>query len=98
MIHLTEIAIKEFGAYFAVNPKTSIRLFMVPGCCTGPSLAMTQDGPNDKDKVFEVEDLSFCIEASLLEQVRSVTIDVNEMGFQVIPEVPLPDDKAGKAH
>ena len=38
------------------------------------------------------------IEASLLEQVRSVTIDVNEMGFQVVPEVPLPDDKAGKAH
>jgi hypothetical protein len=38
---------------------------------------------------FEEGGFTFAVEKSLLEQIKSVTIDLTYMGFTLEPEVPL---------
>ena len=91
MITLTENARKELEAYFADKEKGTIRVFLAPGGCSGPSLALALDTPNaDDDSVFDVDGFSFCINKELLNQIEAATIDLSYMGFVIEARVPLP--------
>ena len=50
---------------------------------------MALDEPNNDDTVVEQSTFTFCINNELLTSVKSVTIDMNYMGFDIEPEIPL---------
>ena len=91
MLELSDTARKELDEFFAAKPEEAknIRIYSAMGC-GGPRLNMALDNPNDNDVIEKNGDYSFCIEKSLLEQVKSVKVDLSYMGFVVEPEVPLP--------
>ena len=90
MITLTDDARRELEAYFEGKERGGIRIYLAPGGCSGPRLALALDEPNEQDKTFEEGGFTFCIEAGLLEQVQSVKIDLTYMGFVLEPGVALP--------
>ena len=91
MLEVSDSACKELKAFFAQNPSSApkIRIYSAMGC-GGPMLNIALDEPTDKDFIKDLGDFSFCIDKSLLDQVKSVKVDLSYMGFIVTPEVPLP--------
>ncbi|WP_300717456.1 IscA/HesB family protein [uncultured Desulfovibrio sp.] len=90
MITLSEAVRKELEAYFSGKERQTIRVFLAPGGCSGPRLALALDEPGDGDTKIEQDGFAFCINTELLRQVKSLSIDLSYMGFTVTPEVPLP--------
>ena len=90
MITLSDNAHTELEAYFAAKERQTIRVYLAPGGCSGPRLVLALDEPGDEDARFEQDGFAFCINKELLQQVKSVSIDLSYLGFTVTPEVPLP--------
>lgn len=95
MLTLSDAARKELEAFFADKDKQTIRIFLPPGGCCGPRLTLALDEAKDDDEKLEAQGFAFCIARDLLEQIKSVTIDLSYMGFTVEPEVPLPSSGGG---
>lgn len=95
MLELTESARKELEAFFAGKEKGAIRIYLAPGGCCGPRLALALDAATDQDLAEEQGGFAFCINKDLLAQVQGVTIDATPMGFSVEPVVPLPQSGGG---
>ena len=89
MLTVSEDARKELEAYFAGRDRKPIRVFLAPGGCSGPRLALALDEPLDSDDVIEEAGFRFCIDKELLAQVKGVSIGISYMGFTLDPEVPL---------
>lgn len=90
MISLTEEARKELEAYFEGKEKTPIRVYLAPGGCSGPRLALALDEPGEDDETSEDNGLTLCINKELAEKVGAVTVGMTHMGFVVESEIPLP--------
>ena len=90
MLELTESARKELEAFFADKEKETIRIYASSSCC-GPRLGMALDESHDTDEVLEKDGFTFCMDKELLDQVKSVKIDLTYMGFAIEPQVPLPN-------
>ncbi len=97
MLELSESAQKELEAYFEGKDRGVIRIYLAPGGCSGPRLALGIDEPAADDDVEEVGGFKFCINKKLEEQIGSAKIDLNPMGFVVDPEKPLPQLEGGSA-
>lgn len=95
MLELTESAKKELTAFFDGKEKSPIRIYLAPGGCSGPRLALALDAANDGDMSEEQSGFTFCINKELLAQVEGVKIDLTHMGFVVEPTVPLPQAGGG---
>lgn len=89
MLTVSESAHRELEAYFVDKEKSPIRVFLAPGGCSGPRLALALDGPTDKDRVFEENGMTFSIDSSLLDQTGPITIDLTSMGFSVDSANPV---------
>lgn len=90
MINVTENAKKELETYFTNKEKSPLRIYLASGGWSGPRLALALDEPNQQtDTILEEGDLTFCIDKELLSSVKSVTVDMNYMGFNIEPELPL---------
>ncbi len=89
MFDITESALKELESYFADKEKAPIRIYLAPGGCSGPRLALALDAPSADDTSFTQGDFTFCINADLLAQVESVRIDMTYMGFQIEAGKPI---------
>ncbi len=50
MFELTEGARQELDAYFTDKEKSSVRIYLAPGGCSGPRLALALDAPGDDDQ------------------------------------------------
>ena len=74
MISLTEEARKELEAYFEGKEKTPIRVYLAPGGCSGPRLALALDEPGEDDETSEDNGLTLCINKELAEKVGAVTV------------------------
>lgn len=90
MITMTDNARKELDAYFADKEKSSVRVYMAAGGCSGPRLALALDEPNDEDQAFQVDGYTFCVNKELLTTIGGATVDLSYMGFTVEPTIPLP--------
>lgn len=90
MIELTESANKELKAFFEANPDSThkIRVYKSMGC-SGPLLNIALDNPTEEDFIKDFGDFSIMIDKSLLEEVKSVKVDLAYLGFIVKPEQPL---------
>ena len=95
MITAPEEARKEHEAYFADKEKTPVRVYLAPGGCGGPRLALALDEPGEDDETAEDNDLTFCINKELAQKVGAVTITLTYMGFVVESEIPLPNSGGG---
>lgn len=95
MITVTDGAREELEAFFADKEKTPVRVYLAPGGCSGPRLALALDEPRETDQVFEDKGFSFCMESALHEQTQGVIIDAGYMGFSVQPAVPLAQAGSG---
>ena len=95
MISVTEDARKELEAYFAGKEKTPVRVYLAPGGCSGPRLALALDEPGEDDETSEDNGLTFCINKELAEKVGAVSITLTNMGFVVESEIPLPSGGHG---
>jgi len=83
MFEVTTLAIDNLKAYLEQNKVNSaIRVTLMPGGCSGASLALSLDEPNDSDKVFDENGLKFLMEESLLERCGTVKVDFIEAGFR----------------
>ena len=95
MLELTESAQKELEAFFSGKEKDTIRIYLAPGGCSGPRLALALDAATDDDLSEDQGRFTFCINKELLAQVEGVKIDLTYMGFMVEPSVPLPNAGGG---
>jgi Fe-S cluster assembly iron-binding protein IscA len=89
MFELTDSARKELDAFFEGKEKTPIRIYLAPGGCSGPRLALALDNPNGTDTVFEEQGYSFCVNNDLYAAAQGIKIDFTYMGFFVESEIPL---------
>lgn len=90
MLKMTENATKELEAFFADKEKSTVRLYLAPGGCSGPRLALALDEAGDDDIVMEEKGFTFCAGKRLWEEIGGATIDLSYMGFTVQPDKPLP--------
>lgn len=95
MLTVSESAQRELDAYFADKEKSPIRVFLSPGGCGGPCLALALDGPTDKDSVFEEKGITFSVDNELLEQTGAIAIDLGPMGFSVSSANPIDGGGSG---
>lgn len=95
MINLETSAKQELDSYFADKEKSSIRVYLAPGGCSGPRLALALDEPGDEDATAETGGYNFAINKSLLEQIQGATIKLTAAGFSVEPTVALPNTGGG---
>ena len=95
MLELTESARKELESYFTGKEKGAIRIYLAPGGCCGPRLALALDAATDDDQSEEQAGFTFCINKELLAQVHGVKIDLSHLGFTVEPTMPLPENDGG---
>ncbi|MDL2210606.1 IscA/HesB family protein [Desulfovibrio sp. OttesenSCG-928-O18] len=89
MITISENAVKELDEFFTDKEKSPIRIYLAPGGCSGPRLALALDAPGDDDKVEEIGNYTFCIEKDLFEATGDITIDLSYMGFSIESANPL---------
>ena len=100
MISLTEEARKELEAYFEGKEKTPIRVYLAPGGCSGPRLALALDEPGEDDETSEDNGLTLCINNTLdtrqfqvalrrLRQFRRLPLGLNRGTVLKGPPVPI---------
>lgn len=90
MITLLDDAKHELDEFFKTTAKRPIRVYLVPGGCSGPFPSLALDDPVEDDEVEEVAGMTFCMAKSLKAMIGGVTIGLGPMGFQCTPEIPLP--------
>lgn len=95
MFEISDSACRELDAFFEDKEKTPIRVYLAPGGCSGPRLALALDQPNDADQVFDTNGYSFCINTELLTQAKQVKVDFSDFGFSVQSELQFASGGCG---
>lgn len=94
-LEMAQDAKKELDAYFKDKDKGTIRIYLAPGGCSGPRLALALDEKGDGDESTVLDGYTFVINDKLAEQIGGAKIEMNEMGFMIVPENPLPEPEGG---
>lgn len=89
MITISESAVKELDEFFTDKEKSPIRVYLSPGGCGGPRLALALDKPGDDDKVEERDNYTFCMDKNLFEATGDISIDLSYMGFAIESDNPV---------
>ena len=89
MITVSETAVNELNEFFSDKEKSPIRVYLAPGGCSGPHLALALDAPNDDDEVFDAAGYTFCISKDIFAQTGDIAVDVTYMGFSLEPANPI---------
>lgn len=95
MITVSKDAHKEIESFFSDKEKSPIRVYLAPGGCGGPHLALALDEPGTEDATVEDEGILFCINKELLSRIGSASIGLTPMGFIIEPEIPFPNMGGG---
>lgn len=76
------------------NLDSALRIALMQGGCSGPSLGLALDEPKDNDRIFKNDGLKFLIEKGLLEACGAITVDFIDAGprsgFGITSKIPLP--------
>jgi len=79
--NVTELAVSKLKEYMGQNNiDSAIRVALMQGGCSGPSLGLALDEPKDNDTVFENNSLKFLIEKGLLETCGSIKVEYLDAG------------------
>ena len=95
MFNVTAMANDKLMGYLKENSVlSSIRVALVQGGCSGPVLGLSLDEEKPQDESFRIQDVTFIVEKSLLEQCGGISIDYIEAGtrsgFTITSANPLP--------
>ncbi len=95
MFDVTPMANDKLVNYLKENKISSaIRVSVMHGGCSGPALGLSLDEATSQDVSFQIDDITFVIEKSLLEQCGSIRIEYIEAGgrsgFTISSANPLP--------
>jgi Fe-S cluster assembly iron-binding protein IscA len=89
MFALTDTAREELDAFFADKDKSPIRVYLAPGGCSGPRLALALDAPTVQDKIFDDKGYSFCVNSELFDAAKTIKVDFSDLGFAVESELQI---------
>ncbi len=106
MLEITDLAVKNVKDYLSQNniSDSAIRISMMSGGCSGPSLSLSLDETKDSDLTVEKDGVNFIMEKSLSEVCGAVKVDFIESsggcgcsggGFTITSENPLPGARSG---
>jgi iron-sulfur cluster assembly accessory protein len=100
MLDVTPTANDKLVNYLKDNKISSaIRVSVMHGGCSGPALGLSLDEAKPQDESFQIDDVTFLIEKSLLEQCGSISIEYIEAGsrsgFTISSANPLPMGGSG---
>lgn len=96
MITLTEKARQEFEEFFKTMPKRPVRVYLIPGGCSGPMCILAMDDITEDDVTEEVDGITFCMAAGLKDMIGGATIDVGAGGgFRCTPDRPIASSCSG---
>jgi iron-sulfur cluster assembly protein len=100
MLEVTTQASEKLIQYLQVNNvSASLRVAVMQGGCSGPSLGLALDEEKPTDELFVQESLSILIEKDLMQQCGSITVDYAEAGsrsgFTITSANPLPNTGGG---
>lgn len=100
MLDVTTQANEKLVGYMKENNITSaLRVMLMQGGCSGPSLGLALDEKKPLDESFKRQDLTFLVEKNLLEQCGAIKIDYLEAGsrsgFSISSSNPLPGAGGG---
>jgi Fe-S cluster assembly iron-binding protein IscA len=75
MFEITDLAASNLRAYLDQNKVDSaIRIALMQGGCSGPSLGLALDEAKASDKVFEEGTLKFLVDGDLLDKCGTVKV------------------------
>jgi iron-sulfur cluster assembly protein len=81
MLDVTTQANEKLVGYMKENNITSaLRVMLMQGGCSGPSLGLALDEKKPLDELFKRQDLTFLVEKNLLEQCGAIKVDYLEAG------------------
>lgn len=100
MIEVTEIAQEKLLEYLNTNNiSSSVRIALMQGGCSGPTLGLALDDAKDDDLVKSFDELTVLMEKNLLEVCGSISVDFLESGdrsgFRVTSLNPVPGSGGG---
>ena len=100
MLEVTPQASEKLVDYMKDNNITSaLRVILMQGGCSGPSLGLALDEEKPLDELFQRQDLTFLVEKKLLQQCGDMTIDYldagSRSGFNINSSNPLPGAGSG---
>lgn len=89
MFDISDPAVEELDAFFEGKDKSPIRVYLAPGGCSGPRLALALDQPGEADKVFDQKGYTFCVNEELLDAAKNIKVDFSDLGFSIQSELAL---------
>ena len=82
MLEITKSATDKIAEYFKNREVSPIRIFLIPGGCGLPSLALDLDEPKDTDNVFDIDGFQFIIDKEFMKEAEPIKVDFTRSGFQ----------------
>lgn len=100
MLEVTSIATEKLTEYIKDNNVTSpLRVALMQGGCSGPSLGLALDEKKSEDESFEQDNLTFLVDKTLIQQCGNITVDYHDAGsrsgFSISSTNPLPGAGGG---
>lgn len=106
MLEVTESALGNVKEYLRQQKlETAVRITMMSGGCSGPSLGLSIDDAKENDKVFDYEGVSFLVDKELSTICGAIKVDFivdnsagcgcSGGGFSVTSENPISSGGCG---
>lgn len=100
MLDISDLATEKLLAYLKENKiSSSLRIALMQGGCSGPSLGLALDEKKVTDEVHVSQGLTLLVDKSLLEQCGTIKVDYVDAGprsgFSVSSTTPLPGAGGG---
>ena len=94
MLEVTELAITNLKDYMAQNKVDSaLRVALMQGGWSGPSLGLALDEPKDNDTKVEEGGLTFLVDNELMQTCGDIKVDFTESGmrsgFSISSTIPV---------
>ena len=95
MLEVTDLANTKLLEYLKSNNiSSSLRVALMQGGCSGPSLGLALDEQKATDETFDRQDLTFIVEKSLMQLCGTILVDYvdagSRSGFAISATNPLP--------
>ena len=95
MLDVSDLANEKLIEYVKSNNISSkLRVAVMQGGCSGPSLGLALDDEKETDKSFVKQNLTFLVEKDLLEQCGTISVNYVDAGprsgFSISSANPLP--------
>ena len=83
MFEVTSAAVENLKSYLSQNKiESAVRIALMQGGWSGPSLGLALDESKENDKVFEEDKLTFLVDQTLLDTCGAIKVDFMDAGHR----------------